>query len=309
MDYIPYLAPDKQNDEWIRNQYQLTPVPPKKDLQDYIRAYKETGDEQQLLFYLHWEEKLINRKTENLCERYRVLHHFADVKSIIIKTLIEIMPKYDLSAGTTLWQYAYKSIHGAVDEYIRTSCSATSMNSNQYKVLKQVNGLYFEYRACSFSYKESIAKIARQLKLPLNQVIWFLKSSLGFRYYPSIDEIIEAEDGDDIYAYAYPAWEHSPFLDYYVSFQIMMDDVKNIILQLPYKQREIFLEAVGVCETCWRLTEKIKYKDIANEFELLSEQAVGENLRKTAKNIRHKMAALGYDSKDIDDVGSNIPFL
>lgn len=295
MDYVPSLVPDEQNDEWIRHQYQLTPVPPKKDLQDYIRAYKETGDEQQLLFYLHWAEKSINRKAENLCERYRVLHHFADIKSIIIKTLIEILPDYDLSIGTTFWQYAYRPICDAVDEYIRKSCSATSMNSSQYRNLKQVNGLYFEYRSCGYSYKESITKIAVKLQLPLAQVIWYLKTSIGFRYYSSIDDIIAAEDGDDIYTYADPAWGHSPLLDWYVPFQIMMDDVKNVIMHLPSKQRKMFLESAGVCEFCWKETKKKTYAEIANEYELRSAQAVGENRRKAAETICREMAALGYE--------------
>ena len=301
MEYIPYLIPDEQDDEWIKHQYQLTPVPPKRDLQDYIRAYKETGDEQQQLFYLHWAEKLINRKAENLCERYRIVHHFADIKSIIIKTLFEILPKYDLSVGTSFWQYAYRPILDEVDEYVRSSCSAASMNSSQYRNLKQVNGLYFEYRSYCYSYKESIAKIAERLHLSLAQVIWFLKISFGFRYYPSVDEMITDEDGEEVYTY--PVSDYSLVPDNYVPFQIMMDDIRNIILQLPYMKKKMFLEAVGVCKTCWKSTEKIKYKDIANEFELLSEQTVGENLRKTAKNIRKKMVALGYDSTGIDSFG------
>jgi DNA-directed RNA polymerase specialized sigma subunit len=292
MDYVPYLVPDEQDDEWIRHQYQLTPVPPKRDLQDYIRTYKETGDEQQLLFYLHWAEKPINRKTENLCERYRVLHHFADIKSIIIKTLIEILPKYDLSVGTTFWQYAYRSILDAVDEYVRSSCSAASMNSSQYRNLKQVNGLYFEYRSCCYSYKESIAKIAEKLRLPLVQVIWFLKISLGFRYYPSVDEIITNEDGEEIYAY--PVSDYSLVPDSYVPFQIMMNDVKNVIMHLPYKQRNMFLESTGVCEICWKKTKRKTYAEIANEYELLSEQTIGDNRRRVAENICNQMFALGY---------------
>ena len=87
-------------------------------------------------------------------------------------------------------------------------------------------------------------------RLPLVQVIWFLKISLGFRYYPSVDEIITDEDGEEINAY--PVSDYSLVPDSYVPFQIMMNDVKNVIMHLPYTQRNMFLESTGVCEICWK---------------------------------------------------------
>jgi hypothetical protein len=50
-----------------------------KKVNDYIVAYKHTGDEQHLAHFLHAYESALNIRTENFCEHYGQLQHFQDI--------------------------------------------------------------------------------------------------------------------------------------------------------------------------------------------------------------------------------------
>lgn len=284
--YTEYMNYNRLDKQWTWNQYRLTPEPPKRDLQEFIKAYKETGDERQLLFYLHYAEPLINQKARKLCGHYHVENYFAEIKTVIIETLIEILPDYDGSVGTTFWQYAYLYIKGNVNVFIRNNCGALCLSHEDYKLLKKVNGNYYEF-LCNCSHEESIRRTAEKLSISTDDVAWSVEAGENFRFFSSIEADATNEEGQESAAYQIP--DPYPVPDSYLPLKMITDEIIKYILQLNYRDRVMFVLSIGMCDGCWNeLPDKDKrtYGEIVYDFELRSPQAVSDNRRKVTEELR-----------------------
>ena len=75
--YRIYEDADRQE----RNMFHLAcPPQPMKEWQNYIDLFKNDGDENAFLVFLHYYEPTINGKVKAFMGRYSLQSHFADVK-------------------------------------------------------------------------------------------------------------------------------------------------------------------------------------------------------------------------------------
>ena len=73
--------------------YRITPPPPEWDLQEYIRQYIQTGDDNYFYWFLHYYEPSLNEKAKFFRNKYSMEEHFADIKQSLVTGLCKALMK------------------------------------------------------------------------------------------------------------------------------------------------------------------------------------------------------------------------
>ena len=92
-------------------------------------------------------ENSLNKNVDGICGAYRPARNFEDIKQTVVVTLIDLLPKYDLSVGVTFLSFTKRYVKSAVQRHIRLyrSCYAVE-NDNHYRELRKVNGIYYDFK-------------------------------------------------------------------------------------------------------------------------------------------------------------------
>ena len=289
---IQYENVIPSGDNWFEKMYQIKPEPPQMPLNEYIRLYKETGDNLYFQFFLHTYEPQLNRRTQRIIERYCLADRYADVKQTIILALLSKLPEYDLSYGVDFLKYVDIHIRGSINDYIRIYGSCyTIQKVNHYKALKKVSAIYYDNADRTLD--ERVRLIKEQTLYPDHTIRALIAESTDFRYYESFDPHYDEADDDNIAPEKYIS-DHSADPDVVVPFVLYMDEVIDSVEKLTYKKQEILYASSGIkCIYCGRISKRKNYAELANDFELYSESAV-EKLRKRAiEDILRDLSAKG----------------
>lgn len=126
--------------EWEQEfkRYQLTPAPPRMQLQAYIRLYCTEKDEKYLQWFLHYYERKLNAIAMGFVHDYAMYGHFTDIKQTYMAEMLVLLNKYDLSRGVYFLTYLEEShIENAVHDYIRTMRTGFTVQSKkEYQKLR-----------------------------------------------------------------------------------------------------------------------------------------------------------------------------
>jgi DNA-directed RNA polymerase specialized sigma subunit len=273
--------------------YSLSPAPPKYPLNEYIKQYKLTNDENYLNYFLHCYEPTLNKTAWAFCVKYHQEHRFQDVKQTIVEALFEKLPEYDPSQGVTFLQFSKYYVQDALHEYVRINGSIYSIETqNRFKALRKANAIYYLCLDKGMDEHAAISACANQMALSENTVKTLIAEGIAFRYYNSTDSSVIIEEGEEIFEERYFIGDRSIDPATVVPQALFMDEIINIIEKLPYRQCRILYESCGIkCIYCGRIGKRKNYAGLANEFELYSESAV-EKQRKAA--IRQIIEELHY---------------
>lgn len=277
----------------IENLYHLANEPPEMPLNDFIVLYKQTGDEIYIQYFLHRYEPDLNGRIWKICDKQKLNCRFEDLKQVIVTAILECLPDYDLSVGTTLLQYVDPYINGAVYTYLRQYGSAAfSLNSNEYKTLRKVNAIY--YSSNESTEQERYAEVTGQTGISELDAQQIIVGGQSFRYPYTIDYTIKSSDGDNE-----PVAEKIP--DLYsnpaeiVSHGLLYDDLVDAIESQPDKPKTVLLEDLGIkCLYCGRTGRRMPQQDIANLYELYSTRAVQKLKDKAVETMVLELTAKGW---------------
>jgi len=276
----------------VKNMYQLTPAPPKMELNEYIEKYKSTDDFLYIQFFLHRYENRLNVEVDRFCRVYGQRHNFEDIKQTIVVTLIRLLPKYNLDLGVSFLAFSKAYITAAVRRYIRRygSCYAVE-NDNHFRELRKVNAIY--YKDPEKSANERLADTVRQTGKSHAGVMKLLVEGKAFRHYDSIFKDLE-DDSGEAYFEEWVIDEYSQPETLVPGF-LLYDDMIDAVDNLMYRAKEILLRRLGIlCLYCGRVGAKIPKEEIANHFELYSDSAVDRAFGKAAAELAKALTAKGW---------------
>ena len=291
------LSGEKDDLNYLFNMYRLTPSPLKRYWDDYIAAYKETGDTIHINFFLHHYENELNTQTRAYCNEYNVRNRFSDVKQTIVETIIERIPHYDLTRNVPFTQYIKDYVDYAVDVFVNTNGGSVNMSINHYRLLKKVNAIYYRLRDEQLPYDKRIEVIRMEARLKTDeQVISLIQEGESFRYYESTDtDEQESDNADDesmckSVAIDYDSDPASLYKNL-VFWHTIFDAIEN---DLTYRQKSALLDFYGICVDCLNDTGRRKTnREIANTFELYSDSVIINDRKKAAAIIKNRLKEAG----------------
>lgn len=118
--------------------YRQIRPPEKREFDEYIRLYRETGDEAYFYAFLYYYESALNRRTRRYCERHYVMHLFDDVKQTMVLTLFECAGKYDAEQGVPFLAYTKSYVKEALRGHLRENGGVHSVPSAHFRYLTRM---------------------------------------------------------------------------------------------------------------------------------------------------------------------------
>lgn len=141
--------------------YRITPPPPEWDLQEYIRQYIQTGDDNYFYWFLHYYEPSLNEKAKFFRNKYSMEEHFTAIKQAMVYGLCKALINYDISIAPFL-PYAQRYMEREAHTYIRTMWTGYSVQSEfEYARLRKVMDI-FNHSGGEFT-EETISQVATQI--------------------------------------------------------------------------------------------------------------------------------------------------
>ena len=141
--------------------YRIIPPPPEWDLQEYIRQYVRTGDDNYFYWFLHYYEPTLNEKAKSFRNKYSMEEHFAAIKQAMVYVLCKALINYDISIAPFL-PYAQRYMEREAHTYIRTMWTGYSVQSEfEYARLRKVMDI-FNHSGGEFT-EETISQVAAQI--------------------------------------------------------------------------------------------------------------------------------------------------
>lgn len=272
------------------NMYRLEEEPPEMELNDYIVEYKRTNDGYWLACYIHrFERTMFNRWVYKLCDRYNQLSRFKDVKQEMLQAMLEKLNEYDPSVGTTLVQFAARSMVNAVHTYMRKNAGMFVLSDKYYQNLRKVSAIY--YRDSELPYDTRIQAVIDETGFSLNRILGYIEQSKWFRY----PESIESNISDFVQAKLTPDEFSSP--DIIVPHEMFVQACLKLIENLWSRDRQLLYDYLGIVdfERGWMIPEnKIRYGDIADKHQLRDEQSVTNRYKQIVAELRMQLEWYGW---------------
>ena len=227
-----------------RRMYRLDPAPPKLPPQEYIALYLAEKEDKYLSWYLHDREPTLNKLAQDVCQRYIMAEHFADIKQTAVCGILAALQKYDPSIGVPFAAFQKQYISDSIEDYIRTAQSGVvTMTVDTYPVMRRIMAIYHRNNDdCS---NGCIQKIADEVGMDAKTV----------QRYIAIGALNERR------------------ADFYLQYDEDFDS-------LTYREQRTVAKHLGFCDTCWSFRKavlingEIEYKPIKPmTFEEISHSA------------------------------------
>lgn len=285
-----------------RRMYHLTPAPPKLPPQEYIALYLAEKEDKYLSWYLHDREPTLNKLAQDVCQRYIMAEHFADIKQAAVCGILVALQKYDPAAGAPFVTFQKRYIQNSVEDYIRTAQSGViTMTADTYPVLRRIMAIYhLNGDNCSDS---CIQRIADETGMEEKSVRKYITiGTLNERrvdFYRQYDEDGE-ETAEDI------SVDTTSQPDKLYFRAVLYDALHEAYDSLTYREQHTVAKHLGFCDTCWSVRKavlingEIEYKPIRPmTFEEISHSASRRSDKaseRTYNNALEKMrkALLSY---------------
>lgn len=285
-----------------RRMYHLTPAPPKLPPQEYIALYLAEKEDKYLSWYLHDREPTLNKLAQDVCQRYIMAEHFADIKQAAVCGILVALQKYDPAAGAPFVTFQKRYIQNSVEDYIRTAQSGViTMTADTYPVLRRIMAIYhLNGDNCSDS---CIQRIADETGMEEKSVRKYITiGTLNERrvdFYRQYDEDGE-ETAEDI------SVDTTSQPDKLYFRAVLYDALHEAYDSLTYREQHTVAKHLGFCDTCWSVRKavlincEIEYRPIRPmTFEEISHSASRRSDKaseRTYNNALEKMrkALLSY---------------
>ena len=119
-----------------------------------------------------------------MCNRYNQLSRFQDFKQEMTQALLIKLLDYDPSIGTTLIQFAARSMLNAIHGYIRKNVGVYLLSDDYYRHLRKANAIY--YRDKELYYDERIEAVQNETGFSLKRILGYIEHGKWFKYPESI---------------------------------------------------------------------------------------------------------------------------
>lgn len=162
--YLDFTG-EKDDLRFLFNMYRLTPAPPRRSHDYYIKQYKETGEQKYLQFFLHQYEPELNRRTQARCMEYNLRNKFFDMKQTAVVTIIERLEEFNPESGVPFLKYAGIYIDYAIDKFVLQNGGVFNERINHYKLMKKLNAIYYRLRDEQFPYEERLELCRKEANL------------------------------------------------------------------------------------------------------------------------------------------------
>lgn len=264
--------------------YRQSRPPEKREYDEYIRLYRENVDEAYFLAFLYYYEAPLNRRTRRFCERHYITHLCNDVKQTIVLTLFECAKKYETQQGVPFLAYTQSYVKEALRDYLCENGGVHSVPAAHFRYLSRINAMYYERTGAGSSSHDAVKDISQKTGLAEKKIYALIAEGEAFREFNDISEMFrDTSDENNIDEYErYDMGDKTADPGEIVPNEYYWDEVIDAVENLPYKQKEILLGSLGIrCMYCKRVGNRISYAELANRFELYSENAA-EKQRKAA---------------------------
>ena len=226
--------------------YRVTPPPPKRDLQEYIRLYVQTGDDKYFYWFLHYYEPQLNEKAKFYRNKYKMDVHFADLKQALAIGLCKALVKYDISKSPFL-PYAIRYMEREAHNYIRTMRTGYSIQSEfEYARLRKAMAIYKDLGG-EFT-EEAISKVAEQIGESYDKTKSIIEGGILTENYTDIQNINEDEDEGST-DFLLPDSSLNPESIYFK--QELYDKLYESYDNLEYTEKIMLAQRLGFCPECF----------------------------------------------------------
>ena len=256
--------------------YHLDPAPPKLPPQEYIELYFAEKEDKYLSWYLHDREPTLNKLAQDVCQRYIMAEHFADIKQTAVCGILAALQKYDPSIGVPFAAFQKQYISDSIEDYIRTAQSGVvTMTVDTYPVMRRIMAIYHRNNDdCS---NGCIQKIADEVGMDAKTVQRYIAiGALNERradFYLQYDEDGE-KTGEDVTV------DTTSEPDKLYLREVLHAALYGAFDSLTYREQRTVAKHLGFCDTCWAIKKavqiggEIEYKPIKPmTFEEISHSA------------------------------------
>ena len=254
----------------------LDPAPPKLPPQEYIDLHLAEKEDKYLVWYLHDREPMLNKLAQDICQRYGLSEHFADIKQAAVCGILAALQKYDSSIGTPFVAFQKQYISDSIETYIRTAQSGmVTMTADTYPVLKRIMAIY--HQGGDNATDDSMQRIADEVGMDARTVNRYITiGTLNERradFYLQYDEDGE-EMGEDVTVDT----TSQPDKLYFRS--VLYAALYEAFDHLTYREQRTVAKHLGFCGSCWStkkavlINGEVEYKAIKPmPFEAISRSA------------------------------------
>lgn len=225
--------------------YRITPPPPEWDLQEYIRQYIQTGDDNYFYWFLHYYEPTLNEKAKFIRNKYSMEKHFADIKQSLVTGLCKALMKYDISIAPFL-PYAQRYMEREAHNYIRTMRTGYSVQSEfEYARLRKAMAIYKDLGG-EFT-EETIAQVATQIGESYEKTKSIIEGGILTENYTDVQS--NDEDDEQTTDFLLPDSSLNPENIYFK--QELYDKLYEAYDSLEYTEKIMLAQHLGFCPECF----------------------------------------------------------
>ena len=236
-----------------RRMYRLDPAPPKLPPQEYIALYLAEKEDKYLSWYLHDREPTLNKLAQDVCQRYIMAEHFADIKQTAVCGILVALQKYDPAVGAPFVAFQKRYIQNSVEDYIRTAQSGViTMTADTYPVLRRIMAIYhLNGDNCG---DDSVQRIADETGIGEKIVRKYIAiGTLNERrvdFYRQYDEDGE-ETAEDI------SVDTTSQPDKLYFRAVLYGALHQAYGSLTYREQRTVAKHLGFCDTCWSVRKAV----------------------------------------------------
>lgn len=225
--------------------YRITPPPPEWDLQEYIRQYIQTGDDNYFYWFLHYYEPSLNEKAKFFRNKYSMEEHFADIKQSLVTGLCKALMKYDISIAPFL-PYAQRYMEREAHTYIRTMRTGYSVQSEfEYARLRKVMDI-FNHSGGEFT-EETISQVAAQIGESYEKTKSIIEGGILTENYTDVQSNDDEDAGTT--DFLLPDSSLNPESIYFK--QELYDKLYEAYDSLEYTEKIMLAQRLGFCPECF----------------------------------------------------------
>lgn len=225
--------------------YRITPPPPEWDLQEYIRQYIQTGDDNYFYWFLHYYEPSLNEKAKFFRNKYSMEEHFADIKQSLVTGLCKALMKYDISIAPFL-PYAQRYMEREAHTYIRTMRTGYSVQSEfEYARLRKVMDI-FNHSGGEFT-EETISQVVAQIGESYEKTKSIIEGGILTENYTDVQSNDEDDAGTTDFLLPDSSLNHES-----IHFkQELYDKLYEAYDSLEYTEKIMLAQRLGFCPECF----------------------------------------------------------
>ena len=262
--------------------FHMNPAPEKKASEEYIQLYLKSGDEKDLAAFLHYYEPRMNHKVQGYIERFSMEEHFEDLKAVFVYGLYQAMRSYDSQYGKTFLQYKEYIVLEEILEYVRTMRTGFTIPTvHEYRTLRNVMKLFNKLDR-DYS-RQGLEHIAEEMDMSVKTVKEYILAGLDSENVISMDEETDEESGHTIENLMADQEASAEELCFRL---LRWERLKHAFEQLTPRQKNVVASRCGICENCYGTKKPIKFKEIATNNGLSSEEAAEQIYKRAIVELR-----------------------